>query len=113
MKPAGGPSQEQVGTTHPKPSAPSEVPQVTSADCEVLGGPSPSAPVPVAPPCWLPQLLHALSPFPTFSSISLAVCLVVSKFSTKAVSPRKFPDAADRRARRESSSSFRTILNSF
>ena len=50
---------------------------------------------------------------PTFSSISLAVCLVVSRFSTKAVSPRKFPDAADSRASRESSSSFRTILNSF
>lgn len=49
----------------------------------------------------------------TFSSISLAVCLVVSRFSTKAVSPRKFPEAADRRARSESSSSFRTILNSF
>lgn len=51
--------------------------------------------------------------FLTFSSISLAVCLVVSRFSTKAVSPRKFPDAADSRASRESSSSFRTILNSF
>lgn len=50
---------------------------------------------------------------PTFSSISLAVCLVVSRFSTKAVSPRKFPDAADSRASRESSSSFSTILNSF
>lgn len=64
----------------------------------------PSAPIGRAagPPCAL-----------TFSSISLAVCLVVSRFSTKAVSPRKFPDAADRRASRESSSSFRTILNSF
>lgn len=41
------------------------------------------------------------------------MCLVVSRFSTKAVSPRKFPDAADSRASRESSSSFRTILNSF
>lgn len=49
----------------------------------------------------------------TFSSISLAVCLVVSRFSTRAVSPRKFPEAADSRASRESSSSLRTILNSF
>lgn len=49
----------------------------------------------------------------TFSSISLAVCLVVSRFSTRAVSPRKLPDAADSRASRESSSAFRTILNSF
>ena len=55
----------------------------------------------------------SLRRFLTFSSISLAVCLVVSRFSTKAVSPRKFPDAADSRASRESSSSFRTILNSF
>lgn len=49
----------------------------------------------------------------TFCSISWAVDLVISKFSTRAVSPRKFPPAEERRERRESSSSFSLILNSF
>lgn len=49
----------------------------------------------------------------TFSSTSAAVCLVISRFSTKAVSPRKFPDAEDRRESRLSSRVLRVILNPF
>lgn len=49
----------------------------------------------------------------TFSSISMAVRFVVSKFSTSAVSSRNSPPAADSRASSESSSSFSRILNSF
>lgn len=49
----------------------------------------------------------------TFSSISMAVHFVVSRFSTSAVSSRNSPAAADSRASRESSSSFSRILNSF
>lgn len=50
---------------------------------------------------------------PTFNSISAAVLLVVSRFSTKAVSPRKLPPAEDRRESKESSSSLSLILKSF
>ena len=49
----------------------------------------------------------------TFSSISAAVRLVISRFSTSSVSPRKFPEAEDSRDRRLSSSVFRVILNPF
>lgn len=49
----------------------------------------------------------------TFSSISAAVHLVTSRFSTSSVSPRKFPEAEDRRDRRLSSSAFRVILKPF
>ena len=45
--------------------------------------------------------------------MSCAVSLVVSRFSTRAVSPRKFPPADDSRESSESSSSFSLILNSF
>ena len=49
----------------------------------------------------------------TCTSISAAVRLVVSRFSTSAVSPRKLPPAADRRESKESSSSFSLTVNSF
>lgn len=49
----------------------------------------------------------------TFSSISAAVCLVISKFSTNAVSSRKFPDADDSRESKLSSNVFKVILNPF
>lgn len=49
----------------------------------------------------------------TFASTSAAVCLVTSRFSTKAVSPRKFPDAEERQDSRLSSNVLRVILNPF
>lgn len=49
----------------------------------------------------------------TLSWISAAVHLVVSRFSTSSVSPRKFPEAEDRRDSRLSSSIFRVILKPF
>lgn len=49
----------------------------------------------------------------TFSSISAAVLLVVSRFSTRAVSPRKFPEAEERRESRLSSKVFKVILKPF
>lgn len=49
----------------------------------------------------------------TFISTSAAVCLVVSRFSTSSVSPRKFPEAEDKRERRLSSRVFRVILKPF
>lgn len=51
--------------------------------------------------------------FFTFSSISAAVCLVISRFSTKAVSPKKFPEAEERRDSKLSSNVFSVILNPF
>lgn len=47
------------------------------------------------------------------STISAAVLLVVSRFSTNAVSPRKFPDADDSRESKLSSNVFKVILNPF
>lgn len=55
----------------------------------------------------------AVEELQTFSSISAAVRLVTSRFSTSSVSPRKFPEAEDRRDRRLSSSVFRVILKPF
>jgi hypothetical protein len=49
----------------------------------------------------------------TFSSISVAVRFVLSKFSTNSVSPRKFEPADDKRAKRLSSRRFNVILNLF
>lgn len=49
----------------------------------------------------------------TFSSTSAAVFLVTSRFSTKAVSPRKFPEAEERRDSRLSSKVLRVILKPF
>lgn len=49
----------------------------------------------------------------TFSSISAAVCLVTSRFSTRAVSPKKFPEAEERRESKLSSRVFKVILNPF
>lgn len=69
--------------------------------------------------CWVPSRAVPLPVTPppgstfTFSSISLAVRFVISRFSTSAVSRRKSPPAADSRASSESSSSFSLILNSF
>lgn len=76
-----------------------------SAGCPVWSGTA--LPLPAA-------LQHPLrGSLLTFSSISMAVRFVVSRFSTRAVSPRNSPAAADSRASRESSSSFSLILNSF
>ena len=52
-------------------------------------------------------------PLLTFCSISAAVRLVISRFSTRAVSPRKLPPADERRDSKESSNSFSLILKSF
>lgn len=49
----------------------------------------------------------------TFLSISAAVFFVVSKFSTKAVSPNMFSPAEDKRDSKSSSKAFNWILNSF
>lgn len=56
---------------------------------------------------------RAVEELQTFSSISAAVRLVTSRFSTSSVSPRKFPEAEDRRDRRLSSSVFKVILKPF
>ncbi len=48
-----------------------------------------------------------------FSSISIAVLLVLSTFSTSSVSLRKFPWAAESRASKLSSNLFRVIVYSF
>ncbi len=49
----------------------------------------------------------------TFISISAAVCLVVSSFSTSTLSPRKLLSAADSLVSSSSSRSFSSILNMF
>lgn len=63
--------------------------------------------------CNMTKMSFGLNLSVTFISISAAVRLVVSKFSTRAVSPKKFPPAEESLDRRESSSSFSLILNSF
>lgn len=57
--------------------------------------------------------LQAFQSGRTFSCTSAAVCLVTSRFSTKAVSPRKFPEAEERRDSRLSSKVLRVILKPF
>lgn len=59
--------------------------------------------------CFSPGYHHLC----TFSTMSAAVLLVVSRFSTNAVSPRKFPDADDSRESKLSSKVFKVILNPF
>lgn len=49
----------------------------------------------------------------TFISISAAVCLVLSSFSTRTLSPKKLLSAAKRRVSNSSSSCFNSILNVF
>lgn len=55
---------------------------------------------------------HKIPPL-TFISISAAVCLVVSSFSTSRLSPRKLLSAADSLVRSSSSRSLSSILNVF